>query len=94
MISWPPLVSLSAADTASGKAWTTPWSVMAMALWPQRAAVATASFTLVRPSMVLILVCRCSSTRFSGAVSIRLGMEKAPMLPTWTHMRRMNSSMV
>ena len=67
---------------ALGKAWATPWSVMAMAGWPHRSARLTTFLsepmtesvlkpTAVRASMADMLVCRCSSTRFSGAVSWR-----------------------
>ncbi len=56
---------------ASGNACTTPWSVMAIALCPQSIARWIYFFTGVTPSILLIWVCRCSSTRFSSAVSIR-----------------------
>ena len=60
-----------AACQASGKDWATPWSVMAMAGWPQRMASWMTSLVSVRASMLLIFVCRWSSTRFTGAVSCR-----------------------
>ena len=56
---------------ASGKDWATPWSVMAMAGWPQAMACLMTEAVSVRASMLDILVWRCSSTRFSGAVSSR-----------------------
>ena len=62
---------------ASGKDWATPWSVMAMARWPQASARFTTFLsgpslgpTAVRASMADMVVCRWSSTRFSGALSI------------------------
>ncbi len=55
---------------ASGKAWTTPWSVMAMALWPQAAARFTSSAAGVMPSMADMVVWQWSSTRFSGSSSV------------------------
>ena len=42
-----------AAPKASGKAWTTPWSVMAMALWPQAAACLIRSVAEAQASIVL-----------------------------------------
>ena len=63
---------------ASGNACATPWSVMAMARWPQDSARLTTFLSLpslgptwVRASMAESVVCRWSSTRFSGALSIR-----------------------
>ena len=67
---------------AFGKAWATPWSVMAMARWPQASArlmtflsmptgESVLAPTAVRASMADILVWRWSSTRFSGALSRR-----------------------
>ena len=41
---------------AAGNDEATPWSVMAMARWPQRAAVATASPVFVRASIMDIVV--------------------------------------
>ena len=66
---------------ASGKDWATPWSVMAMARWPQASARLTTFFsgpslglTWVSASMADMVVCRCSSTRFSGASSVFWGL--------------------
>ena len=71
----PATLALEAAFMASGKDWATPWSVMAMALWPQAAACFTTAAVSVKASILLMVVCRCSSTRFSpGARSFRLGM--------------------
>ena len=58
---------------ASGTDWAQPWSVMAMAWWPQAAACFTAAVVSVRASMLDMLVCRCNSTRLFSAVSKRLG---------------------
>ena len=57
---------------SSGNACTLPWSVIPMAVWPQRSAVSSNSSGRMIASIVLILVCKCSSTRFSGASSLRL----------------------
>lgn len=65
----PFLRHFAAAFIASGKACTTPWSVMATALCPQDAARATKSAASETPSIADILVCMCSSTRFSEALS-------------------------
>ena len=59
-----------AACQASGKDWSTPWSVMAMAGWPQLSARLTTALASVSASMADMRVCKCSSTRFSGALSI------------------------
>ena len=71
---------------ASGKAWATPWSVMAMARWPQDSARLTTflsgpalGLTWVRASMDDMVVCKCSSTRFSGASSVFTGLELSMM---------------
>ena len=61
----------SAASKQNGKACTTPWSVIASALCPQRIACLTSPSIGVSASILLILVWQCSSTRFSGALSIR-----------------------
>src|SRR5699024_4409640 len=62
-----------------GKAWTTPWSVMAVAVWPQAWARLTMfpsgpalGFRGERASMLEKEVWRWSSTRFTRAVSIRI----------------------
>ena len=60
----------SLAYIASGKPCTTPWSVMAMARWPQRWASFARSAEPFMPSMVDMLECRCSSTRLTGASSV------------------------
>ena len=65
---------------ASGKDWATPWSVMAMAGWPQAMARFTASLVSVRASIRDILVCRWSSTRFSGALSFFTGFSAVSMI--------------
>ena len=69
---------------ASGKDWATPWSVMAMALWPQLSARFTTfrsgpslGPTEVRASIADMVVCRWSSTRFSGARSVFTGFSAA-----------------
>ena len=55
-----------------GKSWQTPWSVMAMAGWPQEAARWMTSLMSVTASMEDILVWRWSSTRLGpSAVSFR-----------------------
>ena len=59
----------SAVFMASGKAWATPWSVMAMAFCPHLWACLMRAAAGVMPSVSDILVCRWSSTRFSGASS-------------------------
>ena len=71
---------------ASGKDWATPWSVMAMARWPQASARLTTFLsgpslgpTEVRASIADMVVCRWSSTRFSGASSIFIGLGTAMM---------------
>ena len=63
---------------ASGKPWTTPWSVMAMAGWPQLSARLTRFLSdpflgsrEVRASMLEKEVWAWSSTRLRGAVSCR-----------------------
>ena len=48
-----------------------PWSVTASALCPQEMAVPMRSFTSDTPSISLIFVWQCSSTRFWALVSIR-----------------------
>ena len=55
---------------ASGNAWTTPWSVIAIALCPHSYACLIICFASETPSISLILVWQWSSTRFSGLVSI------------------------
>ena len=62
------------APKASGKACTTPWSVMAMAGCPQAAACEISALAEAQASMVLICVCKCNSTRFLGALSSRTGL--------------------
>ena len=64
--------SLSSAWFASGKDCTHPWSVMAIALCPHFLARLMISFTSVTPSISLILVWQCSSTRFLTLLSIRI----------------------
>ena len=65
-------MSLPAALNDSGKDWHTPWSVTAMAGKPQLIARFIRSVALDTPSMVLICVCMCSSTRLRGAWSSRV----------------------
>ena len=81
-----------AAPKASGKACTTPWSVMAMALWPHFAACLMRSPGDAQASMVEKEVCRCSSTRFSVAVSLRTGFSAGWMSETMSTISCLNSS--
>ena len=65
-----------------GKSWQTPWSVMAMAGWPQAAARWITFLMSVVASMEDILVCKWSSTRFfPGAVSVRSGGRSPSAMP-------------
>ena len=64
-------MSLPAALNASGNAWHTPWSVTAIAGKPQLIARFISAVALDTPSMLLIWVCMCSSTRLRGAWSSR-----------------------
>ena len=60
----------SAACFASGKACTTPWSVIAIDFIPQDAALFIKSVAEETPSIWLICVCKCNSTLFLLALSI------------------------
>ena len=73
-----------AAPNASGKACSTPWSVMATAGCPHLAACLIRSLAEDRPSIVLIWVCMCSSTRLRSAVSLRVGLSSRMMSSTIT----------
>jgi len=70
----PATLALEAAFMASGNDCAQPWSVIAMARWPQAAACLTAAAVSVSASMEDMVVCRCSSTRLSGAVSFLVGV--------------------
>ena len=81
-----------AAPKASGKDCTTPWSVTATALWPHAAACLMRSVAVAQASMVEKVVCRCSSTRFSAAVSRRTGFSASMMSLTISTISRLKSS--
>ena len=81
-----------AAPNASGNDCTTPWSVTAMALCPHAAACLMRSVALAQASIVLNVVCRCSSTRFSGAVSDRTGFSASIRSETISTISRLKSS--
>ena len=65
------IFSFFAARKAAGKDCSTPWSVTATAGWPHFAARSISFSTGVSASIVDMLVCIWSSTRFSSAVSSR-----------------------
>ena len=77
MIFMSPMMSFclpSWACSASGKACATPWSVIAIARWPHCAARHSSAAVELMPSIALMLVCKCSSTRFiPSALSCRTG---------------------
>ena len=91
----------------SGKAWATPWSVTAIAGIPQYAARFTTAFGSVSASIAEKRVCRCSSTRFSFALSGRTVFFVFTMLRgsmtmsssnldqfTWPWIRRQSCSLI
>ena len=68
------------ASIASGKAWTTPWSVIAIALCPHCDACFTSFLVWHNASIDDICVCAWSSTRFLSALST-LGFLSSSLIP-------------
>ena len=82
-----------AAPKAAGKACALPWSVMATAGWPHLAACAMSTPASAVASMVDMVVCMCSSMRFSAAVSMRSILGICCMSRTLTDNSFKNGSM-